>query len=156
MQRILDLIESTLDAEITPAELAEKSGYSLWHFLHLFQRAVGQPLCRYRTRRRLAHAIWDVSRGMGVTDAALRWGFGSHSGFYRAFRLEYGVSPRAWLRSHRVKEPVVPLLTEEVFKMLTREKLREALTHWGLDLPLAPGTWAGSGEISETAMYAGD
>ncbi|MBQ7139249.1 MAG: helix-turn-helix domain-containing protein [Clostridia bacterium] len=156
MQRILDLIEATLDAEITPAELAEKSGYSLWHFLHLFQRAVGQPLCRYRTRRRLAHAIWDVSRGMGVTDAALRWGFGSHSGFYRAFRLEYGVSPRAWLRSHRVKEPVVPLLTEEVFKMLTREKFREALTQWGCDLPLAPVTWAGSGEISETAMYAGD
>lgn len=156
MQRILDLIEATLDAEITPAELAEKSGYSLWHFLHLFQRAVGQPLCRYRTRRRLAHAIWDVSRGMGVTDAALRWGFGSHSGFYRAFRLEYGVSPRAWLRSHRVKEPVVPLLTEEVFKMLTREKFREALTQWGRDLLLAPVTWAGSGEISETAMYAGD
>ena len=80
MQRILDLIESTLDAEITPAELAEKSGYSLWHFLHLFQREVGMPLCRYRTRRRLAHAIYAVSRGMSVTDAALRWGFESHSG----------------------------------------------------------------------------
>lgn len=156
MQRILNLIEATLDAEISPAELAEKSGYSLWHFLHLFQRAVGMPLCRYRTRRRLAHAIWAISQGMGVTDAALRWGFGSHSGFYRAFRLEYGVSPRAWLRSHRVKAPAVPLLTEEVFKMLTREKFREALTQWGLDLPLAPVTWPGSGEISETAMYVGD
>lgn len=156
MQRILNLIEETLDAEISPAELAEKSGYSLWHFLHLFQQAVGQPLCRYRTRRRLAHAIWAISQGMGVTDAALRWGFGSHSGFYRAFRLEYGVSPRAWLRSHRVKAPVVPLLTEEVFKMLTREKFREALTRWGLDLPLTPVTWPGSGEISETAMYVGD
>lgn len=156
MQRILNLIEATLDAEITPAELAEKSGYSLWHFLHLFQRAVGMPLCRYRTRRRLAHAIWAISQGMGVTDAALRWGFGSHSGFYRAFRLEYGVSPRAWLRSHRVKAPVVPLLTEEVFKMLTREKFRESLAQWGLDLPLTPVTWPGSGEISETAMYAGD
>ncbi len=156
MQRILNLIESTLDAEITPTELAEKSCYSLWHFLHLFQQAVGMPLCRYRTRRRLAHAIWAISQGMGVTDAALRWGFGSHSGFYRAFRLEYGVSPRAWLRSHRVKEPVVPLLTEEVFKMLTREKFRESLAHWGHEMPLAPVTWAGSGEISETAMYAGD
>ena len=102
MQRILDLIESTLDAEITPAELAEKSGYSLWHFLHLFQRVGGMPLCHYRTKRRLAHAIWAVSQGMSITDAALRWGFGSHSGFYRAFRLEYGMSPRAWLRSHRV------------------------------------------------------
>ena len=148
MPRILNLIEEPLDAEIAPEELAEASGYSLWHFLHLFQRAVGQPLCRYRTRRRLAHAIWAISQGMGVTDAALRWGFGSHSGYYRAFRLEYGTSPRDWLRSHRVKEPVGPLLTEEVYKMLTREKYREALTCWGLDLPLAPVTWPGSGEIS--------
>ena len=156
MQRILNLIEDTLDAEITPAELAEKSGYSLWHFLHLFQQEVGMPLCRYRTRRRLAHAIWHVSGGMGITDAALRWGFGSHSGFFRAFRREYGMSPTAWLRTHRVKEPVVPLIKEEVFKMLTREKFREALSHWGLDLPLSPVTYPGSGEINETAMYAGD
>ena len=156
MQRILDLIEATLDAEITPAEIAEQSGYSLWHFLHLFQREVGMPLCRYRTRRRLAHAIWAVSNGLGVTEAALRWGFGSHSGFYRAFRLEYGLSPREWLRTHRPKEPAVPLLHEEVYKMLTREKFREALAHWGLDLPLMPVTWEGSGERSETAMYAGE
>ena len=156
MQRILDLIEATLDAEITPAELAEKSGYSLWHFLHLFQREVGMPLCRYRTRRRLAHAIWHVSRGMGVTEAALRWGFDSHSGFWRAFQKEYGMSPTAWLRTHRVKPPAVPLLKEEVFKMLSREKFREALSQWGLDLPLTPVTYPDSGEKSETAMYAGD
>ena len=41
MQRIVHLIEATLDAEVTPAELAEKAGYSLWHFLHLFQQAAG-------------------------------------------------------------------------------------------------------------------
>ncbi len=156
MQRILNLIEATLDAEITPAELAEKSGYSLWHFLHLFQQDVGMPLCRYRTRRRLAHALFAVSQGMGITDAAMRWGFESHSGFYRAFRKEYGMAPSAWLRSHRVKEPAVPLLHEEVNKMLTREKFREALTHWGYDLPLHPVTYPHSGESSETAMYAGD
>ena len=156
MQQILNLIEGTLEAEVTPAELAEKSGYSLWHFLHLFQQEVGKPLCRYRTGRRLAHAIHAISQGMGVTDAALRWGFGSHSGFYRAFRLAYGMSPTAWLRTHRVKEPAVPLLKEEVFKMLNREIFREALTHWRLDLPLTPVTYAGSGEISQTSMYAGE
>lgn len=156
MQRILDLIESTLDAEITPAELAEKSGYSHWHFLRLFQREVGMPLCRYRTRRRMAHAIWHISRGMSVTDAALRWGFETHSGFYRAFQKEYGMSPTAWMNTHRVREPAVPLLKEEVFKMLTREKFREALSHWGLDLPLSPVTYPDSGEKSESAMYAGE
>ena len=155
MQRILDLIESTLDAEITPAELADKAGYSLWHFLHLFQREVGMPLCRYRVKRRLAHAIWAVSQGMSITDAALRWGFDSHSGFYRAFQKEYAMSPTAWLRTHRVRKPAVPQLKEEVFKMLNREKFREALSHWGLDLPLTPVTYP-SGYVSDNAMYAGE
>ncbi len=158
MQRILDLIEATLDAEVTPAELAEMSGYSLWHFLHLFTREVGMPLERYRTRRRLAHAIWHISRGMGVTDAALRWGFGTHSGFYRAFQKEYGTSPTQWLRTHRVPAPVVPLIKEEVFRMLNREKFRETLSHWGdayAALPLTPVTYPG-GQISESCVYVGE
>ncbi|MBQ8200222.1 MAG: helix-turn-helix domain-containing protein [Clostridia bacterium] len=156
MQRILDHIEHTLDADVTPAELAEKSGYSLWHFLHLFQQQVGMPLCRYRTRRRLAHAIWQISCGMRITDAALRWGFDTHSGFYRAFQKEYGCSPTAYLREHRVRRPSVPLLKEEEHRMLTRERFREALSHWNLDLPLTPVHYPDSGHTSETAMYAGD
>ena len=156
MQRILNLIEATLDAEVTPAELAAASGYSLWHFLHIFQREVGMPLCRYRTRRRLAHALYAISLGTSVTDAALRWGFESHSGFFRAFRKEYGMSPTAWVRTHRVNAPAVPLLKEEVFKMLTREEFQKALSHWGIDQPLTPVTYPGSGQISESAMYAGE
>ena len=159
MQRILDLIEATLEAEVTPAELAEQSGYSLWHFLHLFQREVGLPLCRYRTKRRLVHALYAVSRGMHMTDAALRWGFGSHSGFYRACRREYGMSPTAYLRSHRVNAPAVPLLKEEVFRMLNRDKFREALVCWGegyAALPLHPVTYPASGHVSDSAMYVGD
>lgn len=159
MQRILDLIEETLDADVTPQELAEKSGYSLWHFLHLFTQEVGMPLQRYRMRRRLAHAIWHMHLGMSVTDAALRWGFDTHSGFFRAFRREYGMPPAAYLRTHRVNEPAVPQLKEEVFKMLTREKFREALACWGAEyaaLPLTPVTYPDSGHVSDTAMYAGD
>lgn len=158
MQRILNLIEATLDADVTPAELAAQSGYSLWHFLHLFQQEAGMPLGRYVTRRRLAHALWHMSRGMPITDAALRWGFGSHSGFFRAFRKEYGLSPTEYLRTHRVNPPAVPLL-KEVVTMLPREKFQAALTHWGdayAALPLTPVTYPGSGQVSETALYAGD
>lgn len=157
MQRILDLIEATLDAEMTPAELAEASGYSHWHFLHLFREAVGMPLCRYRNRRRLAHAIWHVQQGMPVTDAALRWGFGTHSGFYRAFQREYGCSPAVFLRTHQVRRPSVPRLNEEEHPMLNRDAFREALSHWKLGhLPLTPVTYPASGAVNEHAMYAGE
>ncbi len=159
MQRILNLIEATLDADLTPAELAERAGYSLWHFLHLFSQEVGMPLSRYRTRRRLAHAIWHISGGMSVTDAAFRWGFDTHSGFSRAFRREYGMPPMVYLRTHRVPEPSLPQLKEEVYKMLTRERAREALNRWGAEyaaLPLTPVTYHDSGEASESALYVGD
>lgn len=157
MQRIIDLIEGTLDAEITPQELADRAGYSLWHFLHLFQREVGMPLKRYRVRRQLLHALWHISQGMAVTDAALRWGFATHSGFYRACQQEFGCSPTAWLREHPVLRPTVPQLHEEVFRMLTRQRFREALSHWDVpaDLPLTPVTYP-SGHISDNAVYAGD
>ena len=40
--------------------------------------------------------------------------------------------------------------------MMTRERFREALTHWNLDLPLSPVTYPHSGEVSDHAVYAGD
>ena len=155
MQRMLDLIEATLDADITPQELADAAGYSLWHFLHLFRSEVGMPLQRYRTRRRLMHALWQMRQGAAVTDAALRWGFDTHSGLYRACMKEYGLSPRTLLRTHHVSRPAPPVLEEER-PMLNREQFRKALTHWQLDLPLTPVTWPGSGAVSDSAMYAGD
>lgn len=156
MQRIVNLIEETLDAEVSPAELAAASGYSHWHFLHLFREAVGMPLCRWRTKRRLAHAIWHVSCGLGMTDTALRWGFGTYSGFYRAFWREYGCTPAEFIRTHQVRRPSPPRLEEEEYRMLNRDCFQQALTHWGLDLPLTPVTYPCSGEVSDHAMYAGD
>ena len=156
MQRILNLIEETLDAEVSPEELAAASGYSHWHFLHLFREAVGMPLCRWRTKRRLAHAIWHVNCGLGMTDAALRWGFGTYSGFYRAFWREYGCPPAEFIRTHQVRRPSPPRLEEEEYRMLNRDCFQQALSHWGLDLPLTPVTYPCSGEVSDHAMYAGD
>ena len=156
MQRIIDLIEQTLDADVTPGELADHAGYSLWHFLHLFRQETGMPLNRWRTKRRLAHAIWHVSMGMRLTDAALRWGFGTHSGFYRAFLREYGCTPAEYLRTHQVRRPSSPRLKEEEYRMLTRERFREALSRWNLDLPLTPVTYPHSGAVSDNAMYAGE
>lgn len=155
MQRIIDLIEETLDADVSPEDLAQRAGYSLWHFLHLFREATGMPLARWRMRRRLAHAVWHVKGGMRVTDAALRWGFGTHSGFYRAFRREYGCTIAQYIRTHRVRRPSPPQLKEEIC-MLTREGFREALTHWNLDVPLTPITYPHSGEICDHSMLAGE
>lgn len=157
MQPIMDLIEETIDAEISAQELADRAGYSLWHFCRIFQQDVGMPLMRYRLRRRLAHALYGIDQGSSVTDAALRYGFDTHAGFYKAFLREYGCSPTEYLKSHRVLKPWRLQLREERYLMLTPENWKKVLSAWGLgELPLQPVVYEWSGMIADNVIYAGD
>ena len=87
IQESLDYIEDNLDTEITAEELSSRAGFSLFYFYRLFQSQVGMPVMQYILRRRLVHAIYDISCGAKMVDAALRYGFDTHAGFFRAFRF---------------------------------------------------------------------
>ena len=157
IQPIMDLIEATLDADITAQELADQAGYSLWHFCRLFQLEVGMPLMRYRTRRRLAHALWAISQGESVTGAALRYGFDTHAGFYKAFCREYGCSPTDYLKAHPAFMPWPLQLREEQYLMLTHENWQKILSAWNLaELPLRPVVSEPTGFVADNVIYAGD
>ena len=51
---------------------------------------------RYVTQRRLIAAKSLIESGAHLEHAALQSGFQDYSGFYRAFRQEYGISPRQY------------------------------------------------------------
>lgn len=156
MQPILDLIEDTLDADVTAQELADRAGYSLWHFCRMFQLDVGMPLMRYRLRRRLAHALYAMAQGERVVDAALRYGFDTHAGFYKAFLREYGCSPTEYLKRHRALKPWRLQLKEERYLMLTPEAWKKALSAWETPaLPLQPVVYEWSGMIADNAVSVG-
>ena len=87
MQRSLDYIEDNLQAQITAAELAEQAGFSLFHYYRLFQQATGLPVMQYILRRRLLHGVYAMKQGSSKIDAALRFGFDTYAGFYKAFYL---------------------------------------------------------------------
>ena len=85
IQQSLDQIEAELASEISANELAKKAGYSLFHYYHIFQKEVGMPVMQYIMRRRLLHGIYEIDQGEKKIDAALRYGFLTYSGFYKAF-----------------------------------------------------------------------
>lgn len=105
IQESLDYIEDNLDTEIMAEELSSRAGFSLFYFYRLFQAQVGMPVMQYILRRRLVHAIYDISCGAKMVDAALRYGFDTHAGFFRAFRREYDCSPSNYLKRHKPKRP---------------------------------------------------
>jgi AraC-like DNA-binding protein len=84
--------------------LAREAGLSPYHFLRTFEGITGVTPHQYLLRARLREAavrLADRDRGphSSVLDIAFDCGFGDLSNFNRAFRTEFGVSPRKWHRS---------------------------------------------------------
>lgn len=121
-------IEQNLKTYITPEELAQMAGYSVWHYQRLFAQVTGVPLATYINRRRLDRALAEIDADRKAIDAALEYGFDTYAGFYKAFLRTYGCSPKKYLSlygTHRSKT--------EVSAMLTETELRKVLSNW--DIP---------------------
>jgi AraC family transcriptional regulator len=83
----------------TLAHLADAAALSPYHFLRTFNHLTGVTPHQYVLRARLRDAAVRLVRESGsVLDIALDCGFGDISNFNRAFRSEFGVSPRAYRR----------------------------------------------------------
>jgi AraC family transcriptional regulator len=88
------------DASLTLDALAREAGLSRYHFLRTFEQLTGITPHQYVRRARLREAGMRLIAEPGsVLNIALDCGFGDVSAFNRAFRTEFGMSPRAF-RSH--------------------------------------------------------
>lgn len=86
-------------ASLTLGGLARDADLSPYHFLRTFVRATGVTPHQYVMRTRLRHAATRlVGDRAKVIDIAFDSGFGDVSNFNRAFRTEFGVSPRVYRR----------------------------------------------------------
>lgn len=79
--------------------LAERFFISKYHLSHEFQRQVGTSVCRYIQKKRLQIARHLLSQGNKPNSVYTLCGFGDYTAFYRAFKAEYGTSPREFSTS---------------------------------------------------------
>jgi AraC-like DNA-binding protein len=95
--RTIRAIEHHPDATLTLGRLARDAGLSPYHFLRTFERITGITPHQYIVRARLREAAMRIALEPGrILDIALESGFGDVSNFNRAFRSEFGLSPRAY------------------------------------------------------------
>lgn len=157
IQRTLDHIEDNLKAEISAAELSAMAGFSLYHYYRIFQSETGMPVMQYILRRRLLNAIFEISEGRRMIDAALDYGFETYAGFYRSFVRELGYTPTQFLRECSVKRPYRINIVREEHIMLSNKTAARILENWGLEKEkLADVVYGETGSISESAKYVGD
>lgn len=95
--RALRRIDSAPNEELRLRTLAREARLSPYHFLRTFELITGLTPHQYIRRARLRAAAARIStRPERILDIALDSGFGDVSNFNRAFRAEFGTSPRAY------------------------------------------------------------
>ena len=96
LDRITAYIESHYAGSITIGDLSRVFYVSSSTISHLFRQKLGVSFYRYVTQRRLIAAKTLIEQGHLLESVANQTGFADYSGFYRAFKQEFGISPRQY------------------------------------------------------------
>jgi AraC-like DNA-binding protein len=93
-----ELLDASLDRQVTLLELARHAHTSPYHLHRRFREAFGVTPHEYLLRRRLERARDLLSEGATVTETAEATGFSSPGYFSTVFRRRFGVTPTAFRR----------------------------------------------------------
>ncbi len=91
---VLEYIAEHFSEELTLEALSKHFFISKYHLAHEFSKAVGMGIHRYITLKRLGIAREMLEKGVSAGQVGLSCGFGDYTSFFRAFKAEYGISPR--------------------------------------------------------------
>jgi AraC-like DNA-binding protein len=109
MDRVVAYVAEHLDKKITLSEVAHHFYISESTISQTFNKKMGVSFYRYVTQRRLITAKSLIEKGLQMEEVGVRSGFSDYSTFYRAFKHEFGISPRQYRKlqqSH--SDPVSP------------------------------------------------
>lgn len=90
----MNYINKNLEQNLNVDEIAEECAVSPSHFHRIFKTYVGISVMDYIRSRRLQNAISQITVGMNILDAAVMSGYETHTGFLKAFKKAYGITPK--------------------------------------------------------------
>lgn len=111
LMRVLDYTEGHLGEKLTLESVAREFDVSRSTITQMFRKKLDVSFYSYLTRRRLTHAKSLIAAGVPLEQVGKQVGFKEHSAFYRAFRQEYGISPREYKQSISGEGKPSPLST---------------------------------------------
>ena len=116
----LDYIEQNLKTDVTADEMASIAGYSVFHYYRLFSQQVGLPIAAYITKRRLDHALEEISNGRIAVEVVMEYGFDTYAGFYKAFIRIYGCSPKKYRTFQSIPFPMMIISFAKMYSCLLK------------------------------------
>lgn len=96
IDEIISYIEKNYADRITLEDTAKEFHISTSSLTKMFANKLGISFYHFVTQRRLINSKLKIEEGSPMEEVALSCGFGDYSAFYRAFKKEYGISPREY------------------------------------------------------------
>ena len=94
--RVMKYLENHLEEKLTLEIIAAEFDVSKSTLTQMFRKKLDVSFYAYLTRRRLTAAKGLIVRGFPLEQVGKQVGFREHSAFYRAFKQEFGISPREY------------------------------------------------------------
>lgn len=91
---VLQYLNLHLTEPLTVDSLAAQFYISKYHLMRKFKEATGYTIHNYLTEKRLLLAREQILAGTAVLDACYSCGFQDYSAFSRAYKKQFGCSPR--------------------------------------------------------------
>lgn len=103
VQKALQYIGNNIGSSLSLDEIAGACFVSKYHLAHTFGKEMGLSVYRYIMLRRLLLARHMLLSGEPAGQVSTACGFSDYTSFYRAFRAEYGVSPRDFAAGQHIQ-----------------------------------------------------
>lgn len=97
VQNVLQYINENLSQPMALEQIASRFYISKYYLAHAFSREIGVSVYRYIMMRRLMMARQMLIAGETAGQVCRNCGFSDYTSFYRAFKSEYGISPREFI-----------------------------------------------------------
>ena len=123
----VNYIEQNLKNRFEMEDVADRAGFSLFHFMRVFYSFTGYTLKGYIRERRLSDAARELLRSnKKVLELATEYCFESSETFIRAFKKEFKETPNQFRKKKQLIK-YTPRLKEQICRITKGEMKMDAI-----------------------------
>ncbi len=103
---LCDYINGHLEEDLSLDKLAKEFYVSKYYIAHAFKHNIGISIHQYIMKKRLMICRDAILGDDAISHVFRRYGFNDYSSFYRAFKKEYGISPKEFKSKYEINENI--------------------------------------------------
>lgn len=103
---LCDYINGHLEEDLSLDKLAKEFYVSKYYIAHAFKNNIGISIHQYIMKKRLQICKEAILGSEAISNVYRRYGFNDYSSFYRAFKKEYGISPKEFRNKYEINENI--------------------------------------------------